>query len=67
MMLIRSFSKRSSSVHGGRGDLDLNPKDVLVLFSLLSPFKKKCRKSLLFYRNEAWKKKDADTTFDVYT
>ena len=26
---------------------------------------KHCRKSLLFYGNEAWKKKDADTTFDV--
>ena len=27
--------------------------------------KKHCRKSLLFCGNEAWKKKDADTTFDV--
>ena len=26
---------------------------------------KHCRKSLLFYENEAWKKKDTDTTFDV--
>ena len=26
---------------------------------------KHCRKSLLFYRNEVWKKKGADTTFDV--
>ena len=26
---------------------------------------KHCRKSLLFYGNEAWKKKDADTTFYV--
>ena len=26
---------------------------------------KHCRKSLLFYGNEAWKKKEADTTFDV--
>ena len=26
---------------------------------------KHCRKSLLFYGNEAWKEKDADTTFDV--
>ena len=26
---------------------------------------KYCRKSLLFYGNEAWKAKDADTTFDV--
>ena len=26
---------------------------------------KYCRKSLLFYWNEAWKAKDADTTFDV--
>ena len=26
---------------------------------------KHCRESLLFYRNEAWKKKDTDTTFDV--
>ena len=25
---------------------------------------KHCRKPLLFYGNEAWKKKDADTTFD---
>ena len=25
---------------------------------------KHCRKSLVFYGNEAWKKKDADTTFD---
>ena len=67
MMLRRPFSKCSSLVHGDGWYLDLNPKDVLVLFSLLSPFKKKCRKSLLFYKNEAWKKKDADTTFDVYT
>ena len=26
---------------------------------------KHCRKCLLFYTNEAWKEKDADTTFDV--
>ena len=26
---------------------------------------KHCRKSLLFYRKEAWKKKDTDTTFNV--
>ena len=26
---------------------------------------KHCRKSILFYGNEAWKKKNADTTFDV--
>ena len=26
---------------------------------------KHCRKSLLFYEKEAWKKKDTDTTFDV--
>ena len=26
---------------------------------------KHCRKSLLFYENEAWKKKDTNTTFDV--
>ena len=26
---------------------------------------KHCRKSLLFYGNETWKKKDADATFDV--
>ena len=26
---------------------------------------KHCKKSLLFYDNEAWKKKDTDTTFDV--
>ena len=26
---------------------------------------KHCRNSLLFYENEAWKKKDTDVTFDV--
>ena len=26
---------------------------------------KHCRNSLLFYENEAWKKKDTDATFDV--
>ena len=26
---------------------------------------KHCRKSLLFYKSEAWEKKDTDSTFDV--
>ena len=42
MMLIGSFLKCSSSVHGGGWYLDLNTKDVLVSFSLLSLLKKKC-------------------------
>ena len=42
MMLITSFLKCSNSVHHGEWYLDLNPKDVLVLFPLLLPFKKKC-------------------------
>ena len=28
---------------------------------------KHCKKSFLFYKNEDWKKKDTDTTFDVTT
>ena len=42
MMLIRSFHKCSSSVHGGGWYLDFNSRDLLVLFSLISPFKKEC-------------------------
>lgn len=42
MMLITSFLKCSNWAHHGEWCLDLNPKDVLVSFSLLLPFKKKC-------------------------
>ena len=37
--------------------IPISKQDIRIL--------KHCRKSLLFYGNEAWKKKDADTTFDV--
>ena len=37
--------------------ISISKEDIRVI--------KHCRKSLLFYENEAWKKKDTDTTFDV--
>ena len=47
----------SNAITFAENYISISKEDIWII--------KQCRKSLLLYKNEAWKKKDTDTTFDV--
>ena len=47
----------TNAITFGENYIPVSKEDISIV--------KYCRKSLLFYGNEAWKEKDADTTFNV--